>query len=344
VKGLAVILLFSLWTTISAQHEDIKLEINRIIINDTEFSYKETPGFIVAIIDGADNYVIDFGDKSLTTNDTLCSTDIFELGSLSKVMTASLVSQLVENGFLSYESKVNQFIPSPYSNPRLDHITIDDLLHHACGLPTRPSFFGLKNTDPGNPYKYYSKTDLLEFYRDFIPTDKTESKESKYAHTNYGLLEIVIESATSQEYGSLMKEYVFDPLEMDHSFVTFLEDRDSILTEGYDRALRKADPWRFASFGASEGIKSNLNDVISYVRAHLGTSGTRLDQMLPKNVKGSYPTNFNEFILAGRGWQVIDQRRKYDIVTHTGKTSGHHSFVAFVPETKTGLLCYLIRP
>ncbi len=340
MKFLTTILLnFVLLCGLYSQNEDIRFQIERIILNDTEISLRETPGFIIAIVDGDDTYYIDFGSKSTEHNEEkLNGSDMFELGSLTKVFTSSLVSVLVEDGVLTYDMLVNDILPDKYENPRLSELTILDLIHHTSSLPVRPHYFGKKNIDPDNPYRYYTKEDLLTFYSRYVPS-KDEEIDFKYAHTNYALLEIVLEIITNQEYETLLRRHIFETLGMTQSFVHFQEERDSILTNGYDRALREAKPWTFASFAASEGVKSNLDDLVKFTRANIGISGTYLDDIFAQNTTPELATNFNRRIFTGKGWQIIDQgKRRFDIVTHTGKTGGYTSLVAFIKETKTGVV------
>lgn len=318
-----------------SQTEDLRFQIERIILNDTEISLDDTPGFLVGIVDGANTYYVDFGAKDLNREEKLVPTDIFELGSVSKVFTSSLLSVLVHDGLLSYQDKVNDLLPDEYQNPRLQELRIIDLVQHYSTLPIRPYYFGRKNIDPDNPYKYYTKDDLLKFYTEYVPENRDGFH---YAHTNYALLEILLERATGKEYGQLLTEYLFSGLDMQSSFVDFKEEIDSVLTPGYDRASRLAEPWQFSSFAASEGVKSTAADLVKFMRANMGISNTRLDKIFEPNITADRPTDFNEQIYTGKGWQIISQRKKYDIVTHTGKTGGYSALLAFVKETKTGVV------
>lgn len=317
---------------------DLKFEIKQMILNDTEISLSKTPGFLVGIIDGENEHIVEFGTNGPKSEDVLQVGDIFEVGSISKVMTASLVSIMVHKGLLQYDQKVNELLPLEYQNPRLEDLTILNLVQHHSSLPIRPHYFGKRNVDPDNPYRYYKKSDLLAFYRDFVPEKGERSHDFRYAHTNYALLEIALEYHTGNEFATLLQEHVLNPLQMDSTFVDFKEQREDILTPGYDRSVRVADPWLFSSFAASEGVKANMTDLISYTKAHMDISQTGLEDILVENTHAELPTDFNQYIYTARGWQVVKQRKRYNIITHTGKTGGHVAFIAFVKETKTGVV------
>ncbi len=318
-----------------AQNGDLKVEIERIILHDTDISLDDTPGFIIGIVDQESTYYVDFGSKVKNEEETLDTDDVFETGSISKVFTSSLVSVLVNKGIIEYKSKINDFLPLEIQNPRMDEVTILDLVQHTSGLPVRPYFFGAKEKDPQNPYGYYEKEDLLNFYTSFLPKS---SNEFNYAHTNYGLLEIILENATGEPFDLLMKKHITDPIGLPNTFTFFKEKKKDLLTTGYDRAGREASPWTFASFGASEGIKTTATDLMKFMKINLGLSDHPYVQIFNNNHNKEVDTNFNESIKTGKGWQIIDQRKKYDIITHSGKTNGHNAFMAFVKETGTGVI------
>jgi len=318
-----------------AQSGDVKTEIKRIILHDTELSLSDTPGFIIGIIDQDSTYIVDFGSSIKGEEVSIQPEDIYEVGSITKVFTTALVSILVEEGIINYDDKINSFLPIELQNPRMDEVTILNLIHHTSGFPVRPYFFGRKESDPQNPYAYYSKEDFLAFYTQFIPEN---IGEFNYSHTNYGFLEILLEQATKKPFDRLMQEYIFDPLGLDDSFVFFKETKNEIVSPGYDRAGRSADPWTFASFGASEGVRTNLNNLLRFVKMHMGLIEHPYADILKQNTNADIQTNFNDFIYSGKGWQIIKQKKNYDIITHNGKTSGHHGFIAFVKETKTGVV------
>ncbi len=317
------------------QDSDLKIEIERIILHDTEINMDDVPGFIIGIVDHDTVYVIDFGTAEKGIKKGLTMNDVFETGSITKVMTASLTSILQEKGLIRLDEPINKYIPGDYTNPRMDKVRIIDLIRHTSGLPVRPYFFGIKEKDPQNPYAAYTKKDLLTFYRDFVPVNVGEYN---YAHTNYGLLEIILEQATGISFDKLAEDYFFSPLGLKDSFVFFKERKKNVLTPGYDRAGRLTSPWAFASFGASEGLKTTLKDMIRFLMIQMGVIPHPLGEVLSGNTIPEVTTNFNESLMAAKGWQVIRRKRKYDIITHTGKTSGHSAFVAFVPETKTGVV------
>ncbi len=317
------------------QNEDLRDEIRKIIMYDTEIDWKKTPEIVISIIDIDSTYNFSFVDFDQSKDNQYNQLSLFEIGSVSKVFTSSLISILIEEGVIAATDKVNEFLDIDFQNPRLDHLTINDLVTHYSYFPKRPEGFGVKEKDPQNPYAYYNKADLLEYYREYVPRAE---QDFKYSHVNYALLEIIIEKATRKRYETNLREKLFDPLNLDNTFVQFSENNTEKLSTGFDRAHRKTQAWDFKSFAGSEGLKSSAQDLTKFIRANMKLSRTALDDILYKNHNIERLTDLNDNIYIGKAWHIIDHGKKYDIVMHSGKTSGHNCFIAFVPETLTGVV------
>jgi CubicO group peptidase (beta-lactamase class C family) len=336
LKTMLWVILFlsaGLINTIRSQESPLREEVDKLIRFDTDIDYKKTPGFIVAVIDNDSTYYLSFGTRVKGRKEPFRHDDIFETGSLSKLLTASLVSLLEAEGKLSFDSKINNHLPTEYQNPRLDTLTVSHLLAHQSGFPKRPYYFGKKEKDIQNPYAHYKEEDLLKFYRDYIP----RKGGFEYSHTNYGLLELVINKVTGESLQDNLEKYIFSPLGMESSFVDFPEQKTEVLVPGYNRAMKTVSPWSFSSFKASEGLKSTAADLVKYLRANMEMSGTPLDKLLDRNFTITSKPGFNSRLGVGLGWHEIDMH-KFKIYMHTGRTSGYNAFAGMVRDTRTGVI------
>ena len=315
------------------QTSELRAEVDKLIRYDTDIDYKKTPGFIVAVVDNDSTYYLSFGSRVKGKKETFRRSDIFETGSLTKLFTASVFSMLEARKLISYKDAVNNYLPTEYQNPRLDTLTIFHLLTHQSGLPKRPLFFGKKEKEFQNPYAHYSTEDLLKFYRDYIP----KKQGFEYSHTNYALLEVILAKVTGKSLQDNLSENIFEPLGMENTFVDFPEKKTDILTPGYDKAMKTVSPWTFASFKASEGLKSTAADMARFLRANMEISGTPLDTLLDRNFNMVPEPGFNNRLGVGLGWHDVDMNR-FKIYMHTGRTTGYNAFVGMVRETRTGVV------
>ena len=70
---------------------NLRSEIDKIVRFDTEISYELTPGFIVGIIDNDSTYILSFGKSLSPSSKSLTSEDVFEIASITKTFTISLI-------------------------------------------------------------------------------------------------------------------------------------------------------------------------------------------------------------------------------------------------------------
>ncbi len=328
---------FFLQNGFAQMRENLKKEIDKIILHDTEITFEKIPGFVVGIIYQDSVFIFNYGS---TTKDSLTLPDqetIFEIGGLTKVFTASLVSLLVEEGVLNYDSTLNHYLPSEYRNENAGNITINDLIIHTSGMPKLPSEFGLKSKDSNNPYAFYTKEDLLDNYKNYSPGSEQFGKYY-YSNLNYALLEIAIEFATKQPFETILKEKIFDPLGMQNSCITLAESQSTQVSKGYTISRFETPIWQFQSFAASEGMKSTTNDLLKFMACNLDQTHPTLAANFAQTHVPAIETELNKNAYMTRGWHLVKTKKYYDSFIHAGATSGQRAFMAFVKETQTGVV------
>lgn len=316
--------------TIGAQDEEDLLfkEIEKLIRYETDLKIDSHQGFVVGIVDADTCFFRSFGRDANKLNEH----SIFEIGSVSKVFLASLTNMLIEKDELSLEDRVNSYMMDHHKNPSLRHLKISDLLTHQSGLPKRPSFFGVKEKYINNPYAAYTHADLMEFYSDFDPNF---DDKYRYSHTNYALVEWIIERVTDMPLSDAMNDYLLKPLQLSETFI----NRDSVsIVGGYSRADSKVQPWTYQSFAGSEGLKSTASDMCKFARLFFDRSENSNSSVLRQTITPIVQTNYDKNIFMGHGWHIVQQRKNYDIVMHSGQTSGHHTILMMIPETDTAVV------
>lgn len=322
---------------LSAQDRSLlKNEVDKIIYHETEITLDKTPGFIVGLLIGDSTYVFPYGHAARNTDQVLSPENIFELGGITKVFTANVIEILVSNNQLNYEDLLNDFLPEEFQNQNAKELNILQLVTHTSGLPRMPAEFGIKEIEDNNPYKYYSKNDLLQFYANFFWIN---DGSYLYSNVNYALLEIVIEKVTGSTYEEVVQDLILSPLEMDNSFYNFDgQNNYSKITKGYSITQKAVQPWMYKSFSASEGLKSNMNDLVKFVRKNLTASELKDDYSMAPLLTKNVVTPLNEKIYSGKGWHTVVQRNTPDIHIHSGTTAGHRSFIGFVKSSQTAVI------
>ena len=309
----------------------LRSEIDKIIRWDTEIQFERTPAFSIGIIDGDSTFFINYGNFSKEENRPINEHSIFEVGSVTKPITASLISLLAQKDVLQYSDKVNTFLPEEFQNEALSELTIDDLLTHASGFPRLPIGFGLKEHSVKDPYQNYTKEDLLHFYKKYIPSKKPKNK-FLYSHVNYALLEVILELHLNKNFSDIIEKEMFAKMGMPRTAMSIIDQHHFV--QGYSIGGRPSSPMNFSSFAASEGLKSSASNLTSFLKFNLME---KEENIFTLNHIKQLKSNLNKHIYSSRGWQVID-RKPYDIYFHSGKSKGHAAYVLFILETKTAVV------
>ncbi len=322
---------------LSAQmKEDIREEIEKIIYYDTDVLQKEIPGFSIALLYQDSVFTFHYGYTSFAQKQKLEDSTIFEIGGLTKVFTASLIEVLVQDGLLEYDKPFNSYLDSIHRNASLNHITIADLVCHRAGLPKLPSEFGIKEKEPNNPYAYYTKEDLLNFYKNYTPDE--EKRKYFYSSLNYALLEIAIENVSRKNYESILKEKILTPLTLQETFIRLDQKSGKMPVPGFSIGKNQMPVLKFQSFSASEGLKTTIRDLVRFLRVNMGALEASYSKIFENIHQPVYETEINKYAKVAKGWHVVELKKYYNVILHSGSTNGHRAYIGFVKETQTGVV------
>lgn len=206
-------------TIAPAQEPDAKLvaAIDKIVekngITNTE------PGVAVLIHQpGKLHFQKGYGLANLKTDKPITPQTTFELASVSKTFTATAILILHDRGKLSIEDDIRQHLPELPSYDPKHPIRIRNLLQHTSGLPDYMQFANVPK-----PHKtHWVNADYLPmFARDqkTFPLDFPTGSKYQYNNTNFMLLASIIERVSQQTFGTFVREEIFKPIGMKHSFV-----------------------------------------------------------------------------------------------------------------------------
>jgi CubicO group peptidase (beta-lactamase class C family) len=136
------------------------------------------------------------------------------IASVSKVLTATAILMLVDAEKLQLDQKITAFFPEfPYPE-----VTILTLLNHRSGLSNYAYFTYDKNV--WDTHQNLTNADLIPLMVEKnISLEYPTDTHFSYCNTNYALLALVIEKITGLSYPEAMRQMIFEPLGMKHSFV-----------------------------------------------------------------------------------------------------------------------------
>ena len=126
-----------------------------------------------------------------------------------------------------------------------------------------------------------------------------------------------------------IKSQLLEPNGMHHSYW----GNGPAPTLCYDRAGLATEARIYESFVPALGMKSCAADLLEFTKNNMAEGSPFGTIHLPR-----HPSGIQKNTWAAMGWHVLRHRKRPDIVTHTGSTAGHRATIAFVKETKTGVV------
>lgn len=333
-KIIVFIIILSVPLISLCQEDQLRTEIEKIIWHDTSIDFEETPGFITAIILPDTHFILSFGSMSKLDTNPLEPTDLFEIGGLAKVFTTELVWKLEQSGMLLSAAKVNSLLPIPFGNPALNDLSLIDLINHRSSLPKIPQGLGSVEQDADQPYEHFTKTQVLQYYQNYVPR-KRKKEGFIYSHYNYALMECALEYHSKKDLESLLKSYLFYPLDLNSIQISSDKLSNASLTPGYNLAMKKSIPLKFSSFQAAVGMRSTLEDLMKFCQYKIGQS---YPDKYKRKIGFFQGAGISRKLYFENGWYIIKSKKGKFIYSHSGRTNGHSAYMHFIPETKTGVV------
>ncbi|MEN8146104.1 MAG: serine hydrolase domain-containing protein [Campylobacterota bacterium] len=166
-------------------------------------------------------YESSFGFNDAAGEQATSLESVYHVFSLTKILAATLVMQLVDEGVLSLDDPVQKYLPrfkAKYDDKEVT-ITILNLLNHSSGINDRSSEVRPLTDDNYYDYAQMSGIEIVEYVElPYLP-----GSEAKYSSAEYIILSRIIEKATGEDFGELVMERVVEPAEMERSGFTYTD-------------------------------------------------------------------------------------------------------------------------
>ena len=188
---------------------------------------------------------------------------VFEIGSITKTFTATLLADLERDGLVALDDPVARHLPvAPPVVGRA--ITLEDLATHRSGLPGLPAGMLLPalTRDRHDPYAGLDDARLRQAIRDTRPK-RAPGWKFAYSNYGYGLLGYALAHRAGVSFGELVRERISGPLGLVHTSLDA-----GPLTPGHGVFGRPAHPWNLASLAGAGGLRSTAGDLLRYLAMH----------------------------------------------------------------------------
>ena len=263
------------------------------------------------------------------------------IASITKMYTATVMMQLVDEGRLDLNALIQQYLP---------HVQLYGIhIHDGVDYSRQLKVYQLINQTSGladyyedefiedfkiNRDRAYDLTDVLTMVRDLKPHAIPDSGKSYYSDTNYQLLGAIIETITDCPLAQVFKARIFEPLQLHNTYVFDYTEKRADLLSLYNENQRLDVPLALSSMAADGGIVSNLSDSLAFLKAYFG--GELFDS---SNFEWMYQWNPLFFPMQyGYGLMRFKVPRWMNLFRETPELIGHSgssgSFAFYEPKTQ----------
>ena len=267
---------------------------------------------------------IGYGQISENEKKPLTAASRFRIGSITKMFTAAMILQLVEEGKLKLTDTLDKFFPQV---PNARKITIEQILWHRSGIPNvkrEQNAQGNVNTIP------VTKDELLALIVKATPDFEPDTKRA-YSNSGYQILGLILEKVTGKSYGEILTERITTKIGLANTYMATGKidvSKNEALTymnfgDGW-KPVAETHPSILFSAGA---IVSTPNDLTKFIQALFEgklVSKENLDQM--KTIRDG----------EGAGMEAMPFTGK-TFYGHTGGADNYGAVLAYLPEEKLAL-------
>jgi dipeptidyl aminopeptidase/acylaminoacyl peptidase len=291
------------------------------------------PGATLGILRGDELVEAAYGVLNVDTGVETTTTSVFQIGSISKVWTATVVQQLVDEGKLELDAPITDVLPElVLADPGTTaKVTMRHLLTHTSGID------GDVFTDTGRG------DDCLEKYvhglRD-VAQNHPLGATWAYCNSGYVIAGRVIEKLTGGTWDAAIRERIITPLGL-HRTGTLPEEALLHRTAaGHNAGPSVAPVWTLPrALGPAGLITSTVADLLGFARLHLnggvGPDGTRLLSEDGAAAMAAEQVELPEKHTLGDSWGLGWIRFGWDgrrLIGHDGNTIGQSAFLRLLPE------------
>ena len=293
----------------------------------------ERPAASVSWIAGGKTQFAHFGRTTLPDGPPPGDNTIYEIGSITKTFTGTLLADMVLNKEVTLESTIGELLPEASSYPaELRRITLSRIATHSSGLPRLPTNLFTTVKDPANPYATYTPEHLDAFLRTFSPP---ADAKPEYSNLGFGLLGHVLAKKAGKGYEQLITERVLAPLGMRDTVITLTDAHRTRLAPGHAGGKVVAN-WDIPTFAGAGALRSTAADMAKYLAAVLDPPDTRIGRAI--RLAREPQADLGADARIGLGWITRKADEGRDVVWHNGGTGGYRSFIGVIPDAKVGLV------
>jgi beta-lactamase class C len=337
----------------------VLFSLNAFAENNTEFVRKtinnfmlenNIPGIAVELyIDGKpSSYYYGYANKKTKT--PINEKTIFEIGSISKIMTGLLLAQQVDGAKVQINDSVKKYLSE--LSDTFNEISLLNLATHTSALPFEPA------------HEIDKRIDLENYLNTWNPQYDSDEKWV-YSNISFGLLGLTLERINHASARQLFYPKILKPLHMQPIVFIVPKRLKQAAALGYDHNTQPVATDQLDLFSAAWAFKASAKDMQHFLHAAIGLPGTPDSILYPMRMTQSAYFKLDHF-KQGLGWQIYSLEDEADhllepnssllipiniesiyekplfdnqaLIEKNGHTNGFSSYIGVIPNRKTGIV------
>jgi len=312
----------------------------------------EVPGAAVAVLADDDVAEVASGVLNTATGVAATATSVFQLASVTKLWTATLIMQLVDEGLLDLDCPVRSYLPGfrVADEHASASVTPRHLLSHTAGFDAEV----VTETTNGDDA-------IAMFVDEYLPTVGQlfgAGEYFSYNNSGYSLLGRIVEVLRGKPYRRVVREHLVDPLGLRHVATRADEAilfRTSVghYPRGADGRQMPASPWRLPYSNEPSGamLAMSVRDLLQFARMHLrdglAPDGTRVvsrsSMQAMRQPQVAVPRLRSAEVHWGLGVQIEQlgpPQRPGPLLGHDGDNIGQYAMLRMVPDRDVAFVLF----
>lgn len=345
--------LFIFSTSIYAGNTPKDQEIKKLVDQNFKplLEKYDVPGMAVGVIQNNKKYEMYYGLQSVQDKKAVNSSTIFELGSVSKLFTATAGGYAKNKGKISFDDTPGKYWKELKNTP-IDQVNLLQLATYTSG-----------NLALQFPDEVQTDQQVLTFFKDWQPKNPI-GEYRQYSNPSIGLFGKVVALSMNKPFDQVLEKTIFPALGLKHSYVNVPKTQMQNYAFGYNQENQpiRVNPGPLDA--PAYGVKSTLPDMLSFIYANLNPQKYPADiqRAINETHQGRYQVNtmyqalgWEEFsypatlqtLLDSNSEQIVMKPNKVTDISKepsvkmyhkTGSTNGFGTYVVFIPKENIGLV------
>ncbi|HCE0403260.1 TPA: ADC family extended-spectrum class C beta-lactamase [Acinetobacter baumannii] len=345
--------LFIFSTSIYAGNTPKDQEIKKLVDQNFKplLEKYDVPGMAVGVIQNNKKYEMYYGLQSVQDKKAVNSSTIFELGSVSKLFTATAGGYAKNKGKISFDDTPGKYWKELKNTP-IDQVNLLQLATYTSG-----------NLALQFPDEVKTDQQVLTFFKDWKPKNSI-GEYRQYSNPSIGLFGKVVALSMNKPFDQVLEKTIFPALGLKHSYVNVPKTQMQNYAFGYNQENQpiRVNPGPLDAPAYSG--KSTLPDMLSFIHANLNPQKYPADiqRAINETHQGRYQVNtmyqalgWEEFsypatlqtLLDSNSEQIVMKPNKVTAISKepsvkmyhkTGSTTGFGTYVVFIPKENIGLV------